>query len=436
MSRQFTGWDINGKMNKKLLSRTTNYLLVFSGLVLLVSAPAFYYMADALYLGETDETLGLRKDEFIKTELPGLKISEIDQWNKYNRNIQIIPSRNLEKQVVFDTVYYDKIENEQEPYRELDAPIFVERKPFTYSGKVNLIETRNIVKSMAIMFSVVLAVLLVGMLLITNILSKKIWKPFYKTLMQIQGFEIDKKRTIHFGDTDVDEFAQLNRSLSQLIRRNTDIYNSQKEFIENAAHELQTPLAIFQAKIDNLFQMNTSDEQSRLLSSLNDDVARLNRLNKNLLLLSKIGNATERYLEKQPIRIDEYLTKRLVFFTEQAKSKNIAIVTQIAQSIEVGCNPDLADVMINNLFLNAIRHNVENGKIMVSVAHNRLIFSNTGPAKALDGEKIFNRFSKSGDSFHGNGLGLAIVKKIAEVNSWEISYAFDDQLHCFTIKFR
>lgn len=233
--------------------------------------------------------------------------------------------------------------------------------------------------------------------------------------------------------TDVEEFNGLNKSLDRLIEKNTDIYNNQREFVENAAHELQTPLALFQTKIDTLFQLDVTKEQSEVLSSLNKDVSRLNRLNKNLLLLSKIEN--ENYFDKQSIVINEYLKKHLAFFTEQAKAKNLNIVIEYTEKLEIEGNPSLTEVLINNLFLNAIRHNIKNGKISIIITGESITFSNTGQETPLVADKLFNRFSKGNSSSQGNGLGMAIIKKIIEINHWVIDYAFENNLHHFTVKF-
>jgi signal transduction histidine kinase len=405
--------------------------MVFSVLVLIVSAPIFYLITDWLYIEETDETLLLHKEEFFEDELPTFRVSDIGVWNKYNRNVKIAPSRAVKKDTLFNKIYFDKLENENEPYRELNAPALIEGKPYTYIGRINQIEKADIVESIAIMFFLVIIILLLGILIIVKISSERLWRPFYKTLSQIREFEIDKNKP-EFASSEIEEFNSLNTSLNRLIEKNTDIYNSQREFVENAAHELQTPLALFQAKIDTLLQLALSKEQALIVGALNDDVARLNRLNKNLLLLSKIENQN---LEKQPIILGEYLKKNLDFFTEQAKAKNISIETELSTSLQIDCNPVLAEVLVNNLFLNALRHNYQNGTIHIHISGRTLVFQNTGPQNALDIERLFNRFSKSNPSSPGNGLGLAIVKKIVELNHWHISYSFAENLHVFTIVF-
>ena len=421
-------------MTKKLLHKTSKVYLLFSVMLLIVSAPLFYYITERLYIEETDETLILHKNEFVKYSLPTLKTADIQNWNKYNRNIKIEPFKNSGKDTIFYNSYYDALDAEIEPYRELNASILIDGNPYTYSARINLVEKEDLMKSIAILFLVIISLLLVGLFVITKRLSINLWKPFYETLNQIEKFEIDKSNHPKFTETNIEEFNRLNNSIEKLITKNTSIYHSQREFIENAAHELQTPLAVFQAKIDTLIQnADFTQEQYKMLSSLNDSVSRLNRLNKNLLLLSKMEN--DIYNEKQTINLKEAIEKHFDFFTEQAKAKNLIIKTEMNEAVAVKSNPVLAEILISNLFLNAIRHNVSDGQVLVTLSNHSLTFSNTGQSQTLVADKLFNRFSKSNPSEQGNGLGLAIIKKIADQNNWKISYSFANNFHSFSVAF-
>ncbi len=421
-------------MTKKLLHKTSRVYLLFSAVLLIVSAPLFYYITERLYIEETDETLILHKNEFVKYSLPTLKTADIQNWNKYNRNIKIEPFKNSGKDTIFYNSYYDALDAEIEPYRELNSSILIEGNPYTYSARINLVEKEDLMKSIAILFLIIISLLLIGLFVITKRLSINLWKPFYETLNQIEKFEIDKSNHPKFTETNIEEFNRLNNSIEKLITKNTSIYHSQREFIENAAHELQTPLAVFQAKIDTLIQnADFTQEQYKMLSSLNDSVSRLNRLNKNLLLLSKMEN--DIYNEKQTINLKEAIEKHFDFFTEQAKAKNLIIKTEMNEAVAVKSNPVLAEILISNLFLNAIRHNVGNGQVLVTLSNHSLTFSNTGQSQTLIADKLFNRFSKSNPSEQGNGLGLAIIKKIADLNNWKISYSFENNFHSFSVAF-
>ena len=421
-------------MTKKLLHKTLSVYLLFSVMLLIVSASLFYYITESLYIEETDDTLILHQNEFLKYSLPGLTTSEIQNWNKYNRNIKIEPFKGSGNDTIFYSSQYDSLDDEIVTYRELNASILIDGNRYTYSARINLVETEDLIESIAILFLVIISLLLVGLFVITKKLSINLWKPFNETLNQIEKFEIDKSNQPKFIKTNIEEFNRLNESVAKLIEKNTSIYQSQKEFIENAAHELQTPLAVFKAKIDNFIQSSEfTQEQYKMLSSLNDSISRLNRLNKNLLLLSKLENGN--YSDKETICMNEVIKMHLDFFTEQAKEKNLNMEIELTEIVSVKSNPFLAEILISNLFLNAIRHNIIDGRIVIKLSNDSLLFSNSGKSQPLVEYNLFNRFSKSNPSEQGNGLGLAIIKKIADLNSWTISYSFADNLHSFSVTF-
>lgn len=420
-------------MNKKLLNKTTRSYLIYSVIILLVSAPVFYFVCQWLYVYETDEVLLFHKGAFEHKD-NNLTTADIANWNKYNRNVEIVADKGVIKDSIFGTLELDPVSKEMEPYRVLWGPVNINGQRYTYIEKNNLVVMEGMVLSIALMFLVIIIILLTGIVLLSKRSAARIWKPFYNTLSQIQNFEIDKNKQPHFIATEIEEFNSLNKSIYKLIEKNTAIYKTQREFVENAAHELQTPLALFQTKIDTLLQSSSlTEEQSDLLDSLNKDVSRLNRLNKNLLLLSKIENDT--YFEKQQVILNNYIEKHLDFFEEQAAAKEVSVITKFQEPASTLANPILIEILINNLFLNAIRHNIHQGKIMVSTTAHSITFSNTGKSDSLNSEKLFNRFSKSDPSAQGNGLGLAIVKKIAELNNWDITYSFKNNLHNFTVTF-
>lgn len=428
------GWVTNGKMSKGLLQKTTSNFLTLAVIILLLSAPIFYFASHFLYRYEADEVLVFHKEAFLEESKNDFTEADMALWNRYNRNVEIVEDKGLKKDSIFTTEYFDNASKEYEPLRVLWSPITINGKKYTYIEQNSLVVMEGMVIGIAIMFLLVIAFLMTGIIWVSKRSAKKLWAPFHNTLNQIRNFEIDKNNQPQFVPTDITEFDTLNKSIDKLIEKNTAIYKTQREFIENAAHELQTPLALFQSKIDSLIQLDgITEQQSVLLNSLNNDVSRLNRLNKNLLLLSKIENDT--FFEKQPLILNDYIEKHLDFFVEQSRSKKLLIQTTFKETLRIAANPALTEVLINNLFMNAIRHNVKEGVIVIGTTANTLSFSNSGEPASLATEKLFNRFSKANPSSQGNGLGLAIVKKIVELNHWEIAYSFQNNLHEFTIRF-
>ena len=236
-----------------------------------------------------------------------------------------------------------------------------------------------------------------------------------------------------FDKTDIEEFEELNQSLQKLIDKNISVYTQQKTFIENASHELQTPLAVLKSKMNLLLQnKDITSEQSEILSAVEVPVARITRINKNLLLLAKIENS--QFAEVENIELTEVVNETNELLNDYITAKQITVVKSLSQKLSVVCNKTLLEILINNLLINAIVHNTREGVIQVEFSGRTLTVSNTGKT-ALNNEKLFERFAVSSSQTASSGLGLAIIKEICNRYGWQIQYAFQNNLHSFTVTF-
>lgn len=277
--------------------------------------------------------------------------------------------------------------------------------------------------------------LMAAFMLATRLIYKRLWNPFFQTLSQIEQFNIKNNEMPQFPQTGIKEFVQLNNALEKLAENNMNAYKIQKEFTENASHEMQTPLAVFQSKLDILIQQpDLTEEHLSIIQSLYDTTSRLSRINKNLLLLAKIDNL--QFVETQTINVTEVITESLSFLTKQAAGKNICIEMNIIRdSCRIEANRTLIESLVNNLITNAIRHNTANGHIGVAFGDERLTVTNTGINHPLDEKILFRRFGRMNEKTKGSGLGLAIVQQICVLNKWQIHYDFDRGMHRFTVTF-
>ncbi len=425
---------INGKMNKKLLQKTLNYYFIYAVAILITVGPVFYIISNVLYEDDANEDLYTLKHQFDKFTKQDLKIKDIAIWNKFNRDVNLEKFNGIQKDSLFDHSYYDALNKENEPFRVLNSPVKIEGKWYTFSAKINMVEKENLIGTTAILFTSLLVLLIFGFFIITKKISKKLWQPFYAALDKMEQFEIDKSTSVKLIKSTTEEFNRLNNAIDSLIHKNSSIYQSQREFIENAAHELQTPIAIFKGKLENILQRkDLNSEQFKLIDELNNTTTRLVRLNKNLLVLSKIDSNAYNEIEK--INVKDTIDNQLTFFREQALSKKITITSELSDGVVVYSNHILLEMLISNLFLNTINHNTQNGQIIVKLTNDKLTFINTGTQLPLQTEKMFERFSKSNPTSQGNGLGLSIIKKIVDTNHWTINYHFINRMHTFEIVF-
>lgn len=425
-----------GRMMQRLLNRSLLYYAVFAACLLLMSTPLFYFVIQKMYLAEVNETIIEHSVKLKNIELAGMDENIIPVWNRLNPDRLILPDTVLAKKNVIIKQYFkdDKLEG-PEPYHVLYSDISINGKPHVLMLRANLLESEDLIQTIALLYVFIILALLIGMLAVATFVSRKLWKPFYNILNSIKTFDIQKRQIPSFSASTIIEFQQLSKALEKLIRQNIEAYKAQKEFIDNASHELQTPLAIFKSKLDLLLQSSSLQEnEMQVIQSLFEASSRLTRINKNLILLSKIEN--DQYDVNESVEIREIVVDALAYFKEQAEEKQINIDMRILHiPLIVTANPGLVEIMVYNLISNAIRHNNEGGSVYVELHKDVLIIANKGQLQALTKENLFKRFTKVSDEASGTGLGLAIVGQICRRYGWRISYRFEHEKHFFIISF-
>lgn len=288
--------------------------------------------------------------------------------------------------------------------------------------------TKVVFESMAGIFLLLIVLLWVFI----RLGSERILAPFHNTLSEIHRFSLKNKQAIHLPETSTNEFNRLNHFLEKMMNKAICDYNSLKEFSENASHELQTPLAIIQGKLELLMQSPISDEQAGLILSSLNALDKLNKTNQSLILLTKLEN--QEYESIEEINFSQLVNETLEGFEELLEMKSITLQKQIEPHISLRLHPVLASILLNNLFSNAIRHNICNGTISVTLTPKKLYIENTGKAPSMPTEELFRRFKKENpDSI---GLGLSIVKQICELHFFEVTYKYIDYRHTFVVCFK
>lgn len=291
----------------------------------------------------------------------------------------------------------------------------------------------DIVQGILLQFILISGVLGIAIVLMMRLISKRLWEPFDKTLKQIEGFKLENGEIPLLADSNIKEFTRLNHALNRLMENSVKSYKTQKEFTENASHELQTPLAVFQSKLDVLLQQpDLTASQAETIQGLYQVTNRLTRLNRNLLLLAKIDN--KQYNQMDSINLVATLEELFPFLESLAEGITLHRSFQ-SPVFTIKGNKILLESLINNLVVNAVRHNIPNGDIDIAIEGNQFIISNTSGAEALDPHLLFNRFYRPSEKIKGNGLGLAIVKAICDYHGWEINYKYANNRHYFRIQF-
>ena len=206
----------------------------------------------------------------------------------------------------------------------------------------------------------------------------------------------------------------------------------QKSFTENASHELQTPIALVKSKLDMLIQQKElTPAVSELIASIEAPLSRLSRINKNLLVLAKVGS--HQYDQVEMVNVKEILQDSLVLFDDYVSNKELKLSVK-TQSTRVSANIYLLETLLHNLISNAIRYTELGGQVHVNLIEGELQISNSG-VSALNEDQMFDRFSSLTNQKVSSGLGLAIIKEIVTKYDWNVDYSFDAGMHQFSVKF-
>lgn len=290
-----------------------------------------------------------------------------------------------------------------------------------------------IIMAVTVLTTLFFVLMMGGFILINKRISKHLWKPFYNSLEQIRDFNLHQQQPVAFVDTDIEEFTELNRRLKQLISGNIAAYAQQKEFADNASHELQTPLAIVQSKLELLLQSQPLNHtQYELIEDAIRALNRVSRINKNLLLLTKMENS--QYMGQEDIDLSELLDNTLQMLMPFINNKQLKVKKEITPQCYVHGNRILVEILVNNLLINAIRYSTEFSNVELTLFNDHFIISNSGQGP-LEQDQLFKRFGNASSQKPGTGLGLAIVKEICTRYNWEISYDYHNSSHRFMIHF-
>lgn len=413
----------------KLLVKTSLYYAIASLLFFAIAGFIILFNFNTVVDNDINEFL-INREEIATTQI--VNDIPIEALNNYEQIITITKNRDETDNLKFkDTIVYDIIDDEFHVYRKLNVIRKIGTAYYDITLFKSLIESnlliKQILKPMLFVFLGLLAFLILGNLFI----SRGLWKPFKETLITLKNYELGSARSIAFSKTNTQEFNQLNSMLNTMIKKIHYDYLNLKEFTENAAHEIQTPLSIIRNKCEILLQSEKLDNvELKHTKSIYYNCLRLSKINHGLTLLAKIESGAFEHSEK--INITKVLKSQIKHYSEVIELNGLSIKTDLKQQIHVHINPDLIEILISNLIRNAIKHNISNGTIHINTTKNRIRFSNNGDASQIEINQ-FKRFNKSNKN--SLGLGLSIISKICLANTIQLKHNYDNGFHNFDLNF-
>ncbi len=422
----------------KLLNQSIKYLSLTVLMLLAIWSIAFYFTMFREIKDSADEELENQKRLILYNIQKKHTLTLKDQFDETQYIVQEVSREEAllaTDQYVDTKVYMQDADDEQpelEPVRMLSTGFKFNTQYYRLLIINPIVEQDDLMR--ALLWNVIALYLLIAtsILIVNGIVLKKLWQPFYKFLYPLRRYQIEKRKPVSTVPTQIDEFIYLQQAVGEMNRNSLNAFNQQKEFIENASHELQTPLAIASNKLELLFEEGElSDQQVEKLTESYQILQRLIKLNKSLLLLSKIEN--KQFLAVQTLSLNQLIQEGVAELQEYAQFKNIKIELFQKGVAELQMDRSLAQVLFTNLIRNAIFHNIENGQVEIYLTPESFKIRNTGKSHSLDVETMFNRFHRESKSSQSSGLGLAIVEAIVNLYHLQLNYSFSEEKHTFEI---
>lgn len=424
----------------KLLNQSLKYLSFSILAIVTVWASVFYINMLHEIKSSIDEGLENSKRVIIKNAKADPAVLDKKKFDESFFTIRKITRQEalVIKDSYADTVLLMQDNDDQfpeaEPVRMLTTAF--ENNGNYYELKVanSMVEEDDLISELLWDVIWLYAILILVIVFVNNLVLKKLWNPFYDFLNQLRNYRLGSTSKLPEVQTKTKEFTDLNQAVTTLLQYSMTTFENQKQFIGNASHELQTPLAIVTSKLELLIENNElTSFQAENIVEIYEIIQRLIRINKSLLLLSKIDN--KQFFDNQQLSVNAIVHQIIAELDEYILFKNIDLTIVENAECYLQIDPNLATIIVGNLLKNAIFHNIENGKIEIEISVNKLVIHNSGKKQSLDKKILFTRFQKSGSDTANTGLGLAIVEAITQLYHYSILYHFKNEMHIFELIF-
>ena len=404
--------------------------------ILSIWAIIFYFIIINEVYDEIDDSLEDYSTMIISKFNEGEDLPEQDNGTNNSYHIELISNSYIDivqSTITVDDTIYIATKGETEPARVLKT-FFRADNDKTYCLHVYTpsIEHDDLIKAILYAIIYLFIFLLITIIIINFWVYKASMSPMYRILEWLKVYELEGKNHPLENSTDIVEFKRLNDAIESSLMKIEKSYSHQKEFIGNASHEMQTPLAICQNRLEALLETDLQEEQLEAIIKTQQTIDYMKKLNKALLLLSKIEN--RQFSQVEEVNFNVIINDLVPDFEEVYEFKHINIEVTSKATLLINMNVTLAKTLIINLIKNAFVHNIDAGELNIQIDSSSLVIENSGH-QALDSEKIFNRFYQNKKSPNSTGLGLAIVHSICKESGFKIEYKFIENKHRFIINF-
>lgn len=413
----------------RLLTKTSFFYLLFILVTFFISGQYLINKADSYINEETEHFFRFREEHVIRYLDKGRDPSKL----KYIDITLIDSTKNYPDYPRYaDTLIYIEEIDEEQIHRKKSVIVEANGKSYLFKMLINIddfIKLKSDVASRIVPAFIILALVIV---LFTTFLSGFLFQPFYRILSHIDRYKVGKGMNIPKVKTSSKEFQKLQSLFRNMVTRIEDDYRNLKEYTENMAHEIQTPLTIIRNKTERLIaDEEIMKKDADTVKIIYEETNHLSKLGNALNLLTKIENGE--YNNTEIIKTKDVILKHIDAIDELLQLKSMKIETELTDEHQIILDPFLFDILLKNLIRNAIRYGHNNGPIKIRTTTDTISISNYGEKLKVHSHKIFERFYSSNSTGQSLGLGLSLVKRICDFNQLKIEYDYYDNQHVFSI---
>lgn len=420
--------------NKILLSNTALTLVIFT-----LTAVGIYYLINSTVYGELDNHLLQHKIDLINQidenassleDIKELGILGSYEWieiQKYDGTVS--PSAN--DFTTIDTLRNPEKEIEEKSYRRLTTAINVNDTYYTVRLYEEVASWEHISRTILLSVLAGLLIWVILLYILNQFVLDKILAPFYETVSKLEHISDPSDLNETFSDTTTYEINVLNRALNSMMQHIRSSFEDQKQFIQNASHELLTPLSIIRQKAEKILSnADALDERTtKAAGQIQDTSVRLSRLSNALLLISRVEN--RQYSLDEDVEVTDVAENVIEELSDFIEMKELILKKQFDCSINVQGNSELIQAAIYNIVQNAIKYTPSGASITLKTTcdEERPQFSVLDEGPGIPQEflnSVFDRFQKTQNHTDGfdddsPGLGLSIVQSICRLHEFKCS---------------
>lgn len=402
-------------------------LILFAGWGVL-----FYYIIIDEINDETDDSLEHYSEYIIIQALTGELLPDKDNGTNNSYFLtEVSPeyAKNTSSVRFLDQVVYVQSKGETEPAR-ICKTVFKnnEGRFYELTVMVPTIEKEDLKQTILFWMILLYVLLLLSIIIINAYVMRRSLRPLYVILDWIDHLSLKNETLPLHIDSDISEFRKLSDALIKSAQRNAEVYEQQSAFIGHASHELQTPIAVAQNRLEILADdpALTETQLTQILKA-KKSLETISKLNKTLLLLTKIENM--QFPDSKAIDVNRLLLSLVEDFREAYTYLDIRCTVEENARLSIEMNETLASVLFSNLIKNAYLHNDREGRVHVLISSQSVRISNTARHGALNPDYIFRRFYQDSTKEGSAGLGLSLVESVCKLYSATISYAYEEEMH-------